>query len=253
MNRSTWLYLLFALAPLLAKAQDYGVLNKGNGILFHLSFSGHVPGADLAERFGTAPAFGLGMDFISDESNWLVGLNFNYFFGSRVNEDVIAALRTPEGAIIGNTRSYADVQLRMRGYYVGGHLGKHFSLGLANPRSGIRLTLGAGLLQHKVRIQDDPQSVVPQLTGDYKKGYDRLSNGLAFNQFIGYQILSRDRRANFFAGFEFTQAMTMSRRDFDFDTRAKDETERLDLLYSFKAGWVLPIYFGKRAAEQIYY
>lgn len=240
------------LVGMATSAQDFGARNKGNAALIHLSFSGHAPGADLASRFGGTAAFGSGLDFITDNSNWIAGLDFNFFFGNRVKEDVLASLRTPEGAIIGNTRSYADVQLRLRGFYAGGHLGRVISLGGPNPRSGIRLTLGAGLLQHKVRIQDDPQSIVPQLVGEYKKGYDRLSNGLAFNEFIGYQILSLNGRINFYAGLEFTQAMTMSRRDFNFDTRAKDETERLDLLYGFKIGWILPIYFGKSAGE-IYY
>lgn len=250
--RNTFIFLALLL-PMVAGAQGYGnALNKGNGLLVRLSYGGHAPGGDLKNRFGPAFGVGSGLDFISSKSNWIAGLDFSYYFGSDVKEDVLASLRTPEGFIIGNNRTYSDIQLRMRGYYAGGHVGKLIGLGFANPRSGIRLTLGAGLLQHKVRIQDDPQSAVPQLSGEYKKGYDRLSNGLAFTEFIGYQVLSIDRRVNFYAGLEFTQGLTMSRRDYDFDTRAKDETERLDLLIGIKVGWILPIYFG-READEIYY
>lgn len=83
--------------------------------------------------------------------------------------------RTPEGDIIGNDRLLASVVLRKRGYYFGGLVGKLFTFN--EKRSGIRLTLGAGLLRHWIRIQDDNSSV-PELTGDYKKGYDRLTGSL---------------------------------------------------------------------------
>lgn len=251
--RNILFFFFLLLLPLLGGAQGYdNALNKGNGLLIHLSYGGHSPGGDLADRFGPAFAVGSGLDFITTKNNWIAGLDFSYYFGANVNEDVLASLRTPEGFIIGNDRSYSDIRLRMRGFYAGGHIGKVLGLGFANPRSGIRLTLGAGLLQHKVRIQDDPQSGVPQLSDEYKKGYDRLSNGLAFTEFVGYQVLSMDRRVNFYIGMEFTQGLTMSRRDYNFDTRSRDETERLDLLFGFKAGWILPIYFGK-GSEEIYY
>jgi hypothetical protein len=140
----------------------------------------------------------------------------------------------------------------MRGFYAGLHIGKLFSIGLSNPRSGIRLGLGAGLLQHKIRIQDDPFKSVPQLSGEYKKGYDRLTNGFTITETVGYQVLSKNRRINLFAGFEFTQAFTQNRRDYNFDTMEKDENPRLDLLSGFRVSWILPFYFGKEA-DEIYY
>ena len=135
----------------------------------------------------------------------------------------------------------------------GAHVGKLIPVGFSNPRSGLRLTVSAGLLQHKIRIQDDPLSFVPHLDDDYKKGYDKLSNGLAFTEFVGYQLLSTNKRINFFAGFEFTQGFTMNRRAFDFDTRQQDTANRVDLNVGFRVGWVLPFYVGQRASEEIYY
>ena len=134
---------------------------------------------------------------------------------------------------------------------MGALIGKLFSLSDVNPRSGIRFTISSGLLQHKIRIQDDPVRDVPQLSTEYRKGYDRLTNGLTFNEFIGYQMLSRNRRINFYAGLEFTQAFTKSRRDFNFDTMTAETENRVDLLYGFRVGWVLPFYFGN--AGDIYY
>ena len=252
--RNVLLFLLLCGLPSLLWGQKYSeyALNRGNALLFKLSYSGHRPGGDLADRFGNNFSFGSGVDLITAKGNWIIGADVAYLFGGEVKEDVIATLRTPEGFIIGNDRGYADIQLRERGLYAGGHIGKLIGIGKANPRSGLRVTVGAGLLQHKVRIQDDPLSGVPQLDDTYKKGYDRLTNGLAFTEFIGYQTLSTDRRVNFFAGLEFTQGFTMNRRDFNFDTRSKDETERTDLLFGIRVGWVIPLYFGQEAGKVFY-
>lgn len=248
--------LLFVMSclPFLLWGQRPGAnpLNKGNAVLVKLSYAAHMPGGDLETRFGNNFSFGAGADLITAKGNWLFGFDYAYLFGGNVKEDALASLRTPEGAIIGNNRGYADITLRERGFYAGAHIGKLIGIGLPNPRSGIRVTVGAGLLQHKIRIQDDPASRVPQLDENYKKGYDRLSNGLAFTEFIGYQVMSMDKRVNFYAGFEFTQGFTLSRRDFNFDTRAKDETERTDLLFGIRVGWIIPIYFGREAGE-VYY
>lgn len=252
--RKAIIFTLLSCLPLLLRGQEYSehARNKGNALLLKLSYGGHTPGGDMAGRFGNNFSFGTGTDLITGKGNWIFGADFAYIFGGEVKQDVLATLRTPEGFIIGNNRSFADVQLRERGFFAGALVGKLIGIGKANPRSGIRLTVGAGLLQHKIRIQDDPFSGVPQLDDNYKKGYDRLSNGLALSQFIGYQILSLDKRVNFYIGLEFFQGFTMNRRDFNFDTRTKETSKRTDLLSGIRAGWVIPIYFGREAGE-VYY
>jgi len=121
----------------------------------------------------------------------------------------------------------------------------------SNKRSGIRVTIGAGLLQHKVRIQDE-SGTARQIAGDLIEGYDQLSNGLALEQFIGYQYLSINRGANFFAGFEFSQAFTENRRNSNFATRTRDTTKRIDVLTGFRIGWTIPIYVGEKGEDLSY-
>lgn len=218
----------------------------------HISYAVHTPGGDLADRFGNNFSVGLGLEWMTDQSNWIFGFSGQFLFGNTVKTDVLAQLRTDAGTIIGNSRLPADIGLRERGWIAQATIGKHLPIAGKNPRAGIRLTLSPGILQHHIRIQGDPQQAVPQLLGDYKKGYDRLSNGLSITEFIGYQLLSTDRRMNFFLGLEFTQAFTANRRDFNFDTRMKDETKRIDLLYGLKLGWIIPFYVGKSGGD-IYY
>jgi len=52
--------------------------------------------------------------------------------------------------------------------------------------------------------------------------------------FVGYMYFGKTEVANFYAGFEFFQAWTQCRRDFDFDTMQKDSKHRHDYLYSIK-------------------
>jgi hypothetical protein len=251
MFRKIVFLFFFFIAALSLQAQNYD-RNIGESILLNLSYAHQVPGGDLAERFGSNANLGAGLEYMTYGSNWIFGIEGNFMFGSNVKFDVLEGLRTEQGVIIGNDKFPADIQLRQRGFYIGALIGKLFSLSEKNPRSGIRVTGSVGILQHKFRIQEDPQRAVPQLLGPYEKGYDRLTNGLAFNEFVGYQYLGKNRRINFYVGFEFTQAITESRREFNFDTRMKDEGQRLDLLFGIRAGWVLPFYFGE-GSEEIFY
>lgn len=225
--------------------------NEGTILAVNLSYGTQFPGGDLSDRFGVNINTGLGLQLFLT-SNWMLELEGQYLFGSRVKTDVLAPLRSPEGYIFANDGGPADITLRERGWWLGLSAGKLISLLPSNPRSGLRLSLGAGLLEHKIRIQNDPQAFVPALTSEYRKGYDRLSNGLALKQFIGYQHFSLNRRINFFAGIELMQGFTASRRSWNTDEMAREDSPRLDLLFGFRAGWVLPFYLGEKG-ETIYY
>jgi hypothetical protein len=225
--------------------------NDGNMVQYRLSYGYQRPGGDLANRFGDGSYIPNEVEFMT-ASNWFVGLGFGLGFGNRVIPDVLANLRSPDGYIYANDGIPADIVLRQRLWLAEVYAGKLIPVLRKNQRSGIRIALGGGLLQHKIRVQDDPQAVVPQVEGDYKQGYDRLTNGFALHQFIGYQHLGLNRRINFFAGVDLIQGFTQGRRDWDFATQQVLDEPRLDLLYAFRVGWILPFYTGENP-DQIYY
>jgi hypothetical protein len=227
--------------------EDTEVRNKGKVILAHVAVGAHLPAADMGKRFGPDYDFGAGVDFVTAD-NWIFGLEGHYFFGNKVKEDPLEILRTPEGDIIGKDESLADVNLRERGFYVGGLVGRLFVIG--KERSGIRATLGAGMLQHHIRILDN-SATVAELTGSYINGYDRLTGGFAMNQFIGWQHLGKNRRANFFIGFEFNEGLTTGLRTWDFDLMRKLDNRRFDLRIGLRAAFTLPFYVGE--PEKIFY
>lgn len=249
--RKTFFCCLLFFLPGIIFAQSQR-LNQGTGFLVGFSYAFQWPGADLADRFGQHFSPGLSTEWVTEKNNWIIGLDGQFIFGQRVRTDVLAPLRSPEGIIYGNDKSPADIQLRQRGIYMGAKVGKIFFTTREQPRSGLKITLGSGFLQHKIRIQDDPSRNVPQLSGNYKKGYDRLTNGWALTQFIGYQKLANDNRLNFFFGIESMQAFTAGRRSFNFDTQTADTSSRFDLSYGIRAGWILPFYYGKALDEITY-
>lgn len=216
-----------------------------------LEYGFQIPGGDFEDRFGTSSTLGTKIEYLTP-NNISFAAQYSFFFGRNVKEDPILSLRDADSLFIGNNLSQANIFLRQRGFYVGASVGKLFPISQRNKKSGIKIDLGVGLLQHKIRIQDDPESFVPIVGGEYKKGYDRLTNGLSLRQFIGYQHHSLNRLINLYAGIELTQGFTQSRRSFDFDLGKADETKRFDFLTGIKVGWIVAIYAGD-TGEDIYY
>jgi len=221
--------------------------SKSKGVLAHFTLGGHLPAGDLADRFGLNGSLGAGAEYITTK-NWVLGLEGAFLFGSKVKEDPLSILRTPSGDIIGNDRNIAITHAQERGMYIGATLGKLFIL--SEKRAGLRLTLGGGWMQHSIRVIDDSRTVV-QIKGDYKKGYDRLCGGPALQQFVGWQKVGYGRDMSWLIGFEFNQAFTETRRDWDFSEMRKLEGKRLDLRFGVRVAWTLPFYTGN--AEEIYY
>ena len=76
--------------------------------------------------------------------------------------------------------------------------------------------VGVGYLNHRIKIETQTQ-VVPMIELDYKKGYDRLTTGIGFSQFIGYAHLARSSFYNFYGGIYALQGITKERRTIYFD------------------------------------
>ncbi len=247
-----WIVLgyLFACCPTM-KAQL--MPNFPNSLFLNVSYSAQLPAGELANRFGLSMSAGTSLEYFLANKNLIIGAEAYYLFGQTVKEDILAFARTTEGEILGDIGTYAQVDLRQRGYFWGGHIGRFFKTKEGdNQIGGLRVTLGGGFLQHYIRIQDNQNVSIAQLSGAYRAGYDRLTNGFALNQFIGWQVLSRNKRINFHIGLELTEGFTKNRRGFNFDTGLRDDKNRLDMLYALKLGWMLPFWSAQKASENEY-
>ncbi|GAB5538712.1 MAG: hypothetical protein Salg2KO_08150 [Salibacteraceae bacterium] len=210
----------------------------------------HVPFMDLQERFGFGGLVGAKISY-KTKKNWTLGVYSSFLFGNRVKEDtILKPLLTRQGDLINRDGEFADVFISQRGMLIGGEIGKIIRVGKANANSGLHLAVGAGFMQHKIFINQASERV-PQLVGEYKKGYDRLTNGFMLSQSIGYSFFSNYRLVNFYVGLEIYEGFTQNRRTLNYDTGLRDNRQRLDIMSSVVLRWYFPVY--KRQAKEFYF
>ncbi len=208
------------------------------------------PMADMGKRFGTSYRIGFGIKR-KTANNWIWGIKGEFIIGNKIKEDsLLINVKTKQGGVISQQGDLLNVGIFERGYMLGAQIGKVFPYLQLNKNSGPVMIASVGFLQHKIKLFDRDLSF-PQLREEYKKGYDRLTNGLYLQDFIGYQYFAKDKLINFYAGFDFVWGLTQGRRTYQFDIARADTQSRNDLLVGFKFGWVLPIY--KKNVEEIYY
>ena len=203
----------------------------------------HMPGGDMSDRFGDASTIGAHAGYKSTSNNFFA-LQWNYIFGEKVKETgILDSISTSDGYIIDIEGKLADIRIFERGFTLHAQYGHLFPIkGISpNPNSGLLLTTGIGMMQHKIRIFDNGARS-PQLRGDYLKGYDRLTSGVSFSQFIGYWYMSNSRYVNCYFGIEAYQGITKSRRSWDYDLMRADTRQRTDLMWGLRGGWAIPLY-----------
>lgn len=216
-----------------------------------ISYGVYVPGGDLKDRFGTCSMLSMDLHYKTTK-NLVLGFSGGYIFGSDIKEEGLFDLITGStGQIIGLDGLYADVRTYERGYQVSATIGKIISFNKPNLNSGLLVSGGPGFIQHKIRIEAIGNTV-PGLRNDYLKGYDHLTNGFEFREFIGFVSFGNRQLINFYGGFEFIQAFTDNRRDYSFDNPDLEDSNRIDLMYGFKIGWILPLYKKKPAQYYLY-
>lgn len=241
------------LLPILMVYCMDGYAQKTKAInLLEFKYGFHLPMGDMKDRFGSTSAFGLNIESVQAESKLFFGIEGMYFFGNAVKEDVLASLRSSDGSIIGIDGLPGDINLKERGYYIGVNAGKIFSTtSHKNNLTGFRAQIGGGLLQHKIRVQDNARSV-PALNDEYLQGYDRLSNGPAIHLGLGYHYQSPYNNFQFHIMTDLYGAQTVSRRDLDYATGQYDDQKRIDLLGGVSIAYIVSISRASRP-DNIYY
>jgi hypothetical protein len=248
------LFLLSVIAVLPTHAQDDIFAKEQeparHGLVFGVNASLDFPGGDMAKRFGTSYRLGPAVMY-KTTSNYMFGVKTDFIFGGNIKQDsLLHGVYDKYGTFINTDGKRIGVGLFERGYAIGLEGGKIFTLGHSNPNNGILALSGAGFIQHKILIQDKDETI-PQLRGDYKKGYDRLTNGWYLEQFVGYNMFDKGGLLNFNIGFDFMAAFTKGRRDYLYDVRRPESDGRIDLLFGIRGCIYVPIF--KKKSEEKYF
>lgn len=244
------LFLAFILIPLIGLSQSFA--GKEQGFMFSPHAALQFPQADLQERYNNFASIGLSALY-KTKSNFLFGAEYDWYFGDGVNEvGTFSAITTEFGQIIDADGNYSVVRLNIKGNYATGNFGYLINLPSDEKNSGILIMLGAGLMQHKIDIVSS-QVKIPQINGEYEKGYDKLAYGFATKQYIGYQYLTQKNRYHLRAGVEFNQGFTQGRRTWDFNANAPGTAKRNDGTIALKVGIIVPVYTKEAEDEEFFF
>ena len=215
------------------------------------NFAYQFPFGTLKETFKSNMNIGFDVT-LKSASNWTYSFDFNYLFGSKVRNqaDILGAdMLTSNGDLIDGNGMKATIYFEGRYWNLSLGLGKIIPFGKWR-NSGLWIRMNAGYFEHKVRI-NDPDSQIPQLSGDYKKGYDQRAGGFCLTEFVGYVFMRKVRVASFYAGLEISEIWTKSNRNYSFLLMGKDESKKFSVLLGPKIGWIIPLY-EKRKIQTLY-
>lgn len=245
------LLIAFLLWSFLAYSQKSDKDAPASIPMFYGFYGYQWPGADMAERFGSNSVIGPGFLW-KTSANWLWGAEYHYLFGNNTKEgfQILEEIMTSAGNIISGDGTPAVVALFERGNILGVRFGKLVPVTKKDRNSGIFFTAGGGFMNHKIRIDVENQSA-PQLKGDYKRGYDRLSGGVYLSQSVGFIYFGQRKLMNFMVSVDIFEGFIKGQRDYNFDTMQPGDEKRFDLLIGPKIAWILPI--RKRMAQEFYY
>jgi hypothetical protein len=225
-------------------------LPKRKGFLLGANGNFDMPGGDLKSRFGNGYRIGASMSYKTSK-NWIIGVKFDFNNGDQIREDsLFYGIKDDANTFVNQEGQRLGINTYRRGIMTGIEAGFIFNTSKSTGDNGILLLTGIGFMQHKILIQDKGESILP-LRGSYRKGYDRLSNGLYLEQYLGYLFLSNNGLINFHIGLDLTVGFTQGRRDFLFDVRRPGNEKRTDILFGVRGGWYLPMF--KRKSEEFFF
>lgn len=247
-------FIVVSVCLISSAAHSFGQRNLGDSSIHTLLTSVHyklnVTSGEIRQLWGLHHELGISVDH-KFPTNLTVGGTGGFLFGNQFRDtSIFKTVVNDFGTVTALDGSPAELLFLMRGMTAHLNLGYVWNRWGNNLNSGIWLQLSAGFLMHKIRIESTWDEV-PQLQGDYRKGYDRLHSGFQLRQFVGYLFQADKRFLNFYAGVECIQAWTRNRRNYNFDLQGPDPGVKNDYLWGVKVGWLIPIY--KRTPRAFYF
>ena len=218
--------------------------------LIKVNLAMQAPRGDLQNYFGNNINIGCSFGW-KTKKNKTLELEYNFIHSKNVKiNSIIEHLLNSQGWII---NQYGEENLYLM-YHRGGQLSLDFgkiinSIG-PNPNCGIHIKAGFGAMYHKIRIENE-NNTIPQLNREHLKYYDRLTIGTLLKEYIGYHHMGNNKLINFSVGIEAIQGFTKGMRDYQIDLMGPYHDKRLDIYLGLRAGWIFPVF--RQVPDDFYY
>jgi len=225
--------------------------DAGEAVMICPNYTAQFPYASEKQRYGFNSLFSMQILYKTDR-NWLFGVNGGFIYGTHVKEDYLLTNISAGGLFITTFNDLTSIRIEQWGMNIQFNAGKVIPLQTKYPDAGILIMEGFGFLQNKISY-NVKASELPQLSPEYKKGYDRMDNGPVLSQFVGYSFMARRKYIAGYAGFQFDAAFTRDRRPYDFYTMSVLNDKREDLFVGIRIGYILPVFLKTSEKEFFYY
>ncbi len=249
--------LLLAMAVLPAQAQEdlFGSSaeqKRHSGFILCGNVSADMPMLDMAKRFGYDYRVGASVIYKTDK-NWIFGAKYDFLLGNNIKEDSFAFNIRDKYSNSFSGKAFQSLNINgervgvpvyERGFLWGLQVGKIIPLKKSEKDNGLMLLTTGGMMQHRINIFNRDGDVA-QVQGDYKKGYDRLTQGFFLEQYAGYVFFSKNRFVNFNIGLDFVWGFNEGKRAYLFDVGHADVGKRNDVLFGIRGAWMIPIFRPK--------
>lgn len=198
------------------------------------------PKGDFSSDFGANSNIGFSLGW-KNNRNQTYELNYNFIHSQNVkNNSVLNHLTNSQGWIINQNGEENLYILYHRGGLLSLDFGKIYNIIGPNANSGIYFKGGIGTMYHKIRIENQ-DNLIPQLSNEYLKYYDRLTVGFLLKQYLGYHHMSNNKLVNFTLGLEFIEGFNRGMRDYQIDLMGPYKDNKLDIYLGIRAAWIFPV------------
>lgn len=220
-------------------------------VLIMPNYTAQFPFASQKQRYGFNSLFSMQILYKTDH-NWLMGINGGFIYGTHVKENYLLDSLAYGGFLVTQYNDITQVKVEQWGMNIQFTAGKIIPFNPKYPDAGILIMDGFGFIQNKIAY-NVKASELPQLSPQYRKGYDRMDNGPVLSQFIGGTFMARRKYFSGYAGLQFDAGFTRDRRPYDFYSMQVLNDKRYDLFVGIKVGYILPVWLKTSEKEFFYY
>ena len=226
--------------------------DANSAVMIVPNYTAQFPIGHVSQRFGFDNFFGMELLYKTNK-NWLVGANGGFIYGTQSKQNyVFSNIATSTGQFITQYNDLSSIRPEEHGFNVQFTFGKIFPFSQKYPDMGLLIFTGLGMVQDKIAVSLKAAEL-PQLSPQYRKGYDRMCNGPVISQFIGGNYMLRRKFVSGYAGLQVNLSYTQNQRPYDFYTMGKLNDKGVDVFIGLKVGWVIPVFLQASEKEFFYY